>query len=832
MKENNYLNILAVLKTQENLDESYISKEELLTLQCFILLLKKRNALNSDYEVSLYGFDETFQKLVENTNDENINRLYKVGICQIVKSINVSYLSELISIFNRIEDSFIKENGSSLVETLLEGFFSNQRFGSDALQPKEISKIINHFAGKKNALSYFNPFAGLGSLAINLPDNFTYLGEELSSLNQVLGNIRMLIHNCPSHFKLKEADSIKNFVFEEKYDFIAFNPPFNIKLRSNEYDEISEKNEYFSRANANTFIVSECLGKLKEGGKMVFVMPNSFLFSRSTIHKKFRKFLVTNGYIETIISLPSNVLSFSSISVNIIVVSKTKNKYAKVRFLDATKLYVTQSNKQNLIDSNKVIELIESNRKSEWIKNVSLEEIAENDYDLSVNRFVTEDLGLSENESKELVKLNDLISIVKADKFKVKTGKLVKIKDLASDIIDNTKTFNNLEETELKKDANLLKQDTLLLSLAHNNLKPTLYKKEKENIYYSRDFIFACIINNDKVNSDYLVLELHKEYVERQINSKKLGTAIQRVLKEDLLNIKIVIPTLAEQLIKVNTYRASIISKKQEDFKQLVKNYGLDVADENSFLRHQIAGTLKNVRGAFKAILQIVNEKIEPQIPEVLDFKRNENLQQTLKDYLDIMERDLTSINNSINVVGQSLDLIDLKTEKFDVLKFLKNYVSEINSRTSNIFEISLDPDEELLKEKEVSKVYIFGDKEFLRRIFDNIIENAVKHGFEGKLNQNNKIRIDLLYNFEDSNIQVDFTNTGKPLPEDFTHEAYTRKGSKLGANAGNGIGGWFINEVMKLHNGSLSIIDETGSEGIGLGNITTVELTFPFQIQ
>ncbi|PWS22293.1 hypothetical protein DKP78_19145, partial [Enterococcus faecium] len=83
------------------------------------------------------------------------------------------------------------------------------------------------------------------------------------------------------------------------------------------------------------------------------------------------------------------------------------------------------------------------------------------------------------------------------------------------------------------------------------------------------------------------------------------------------------------------------------------------------------------------------------------------------------------------------------------------------------------------------------------------------------------------LYDFEDERVQLDITNSGRPLPEDYSHEAFIRKGSSTGRNAGEGTGGWFINEVMKRHNGHFGFTDETGPEGVGGEFVTSIELTF-----
>src|SRR5690606_25110646 len=113
-----------------------------------------------------------------------------------------------------------------------------------------------------------------------------------------------------------------------------------------------------------------------------------------------------------------------------------------------------------------------------------------------------------------------------------------------------------------------------------------------------------------------------------------IGTSVKRISRKDLLSIEIIVPTLKEQQEKIYSYKAGILKNKQSIVEELAQSYNIDVADENSFLRHQIAGRLKNARGAFKSIKTILDQKIVSQIPELYNFKLNEALNINLGDYL------------------------------------------------------------------------------------------------------------------------------------------------------------------------------------------------------
>lgn len=332
------------------------------------------------------------------------------------------------------------------------------------------------------------------------------------------------------------------------------------------------------------------------------------------------------------------------------------------------------------------------------------------------------------------------------------------------------------------------------------------------------------------ININYLINELHADYVLNQLNSLRLNSFIPFLRREDFFLLKIKMLSIDEQnkkyIKEADQYLKNIILESiQVNDKTLI-----NVEDENSFLRHQIAGTLKNVRGAYKFIQQILEEKVKPEFPEIYNLKVNEALNSTLKTYLDIVERDLNSITKSVNQVGDKIELMELKVEYFNLLDFMNEYYEVLIIRGKNHYNVSLFLDEDAIKEDGFTGVMTNGDKDIIRKMLDNIVENAVKHAFTNSINEDfkNNLKIELLYDFKEFNVQINISNTGTPLPKGLTLDAVTRRGSSSGDNAGDGIGLWYVNEVMKIHNGNFNFTDETGSDENDGVFVTTMELTFP----
>ncbi|MEH6745796.1 MAG: N-6 DNA methylase [Maribacter arcticus] len=833
MKNKDFLNIIVSLRVLYNRYQSNVTEEKLLVVKGFLTLLKKEGILElSKHNAPYLDSKEALDICIRSCENEDLKNLYFDYIRSICSAIRIKYFNELFKIYLNISDKFIKDNAQEFFDYQIRSEFStNPKISTYSMQPEELTTILNSFCDTKNINSYYNPFAGLASLALKLPEHINYFGEENNENTWILGKLRMLAYNCPSNFDYQLVNSIEKWTFHTgvKFDFISFNPPFNIKL-SKSYLPILNEVRFGYLGNANSLIIHETFKLLKPDGIMSFVCPSGFLFGSGSQDKALKEYLTKNGYIKKIIALPERILSFTALSVNIVVLANTQRINPQLEFIDATELVDKQYSKLHTIKLNETLELI-SSKESEFKRLVTIEEIISNDYNLSVNRYVYDDLGISVEDEENLVQFKNLVQPIARRKVTISSGKLVRTKDLSEDSITLTKNFEDVSVSELKAFTNKLERNTLLLATTWKSLKPTLFEGDSDNIYYDYNSIFACTIDENKVDKEYFVLELSKDYVQKQLDQRRIGSVQSRITRKDLLHIKIIVPSLEVQKKRKYIYQESVINEHQTKVKELMLDYGIDLADENSFLRHKIAGTLKNLRGSFSKLKQIIEEQVVSELPDLYSYKANPKLDSNFLDYLKRIERDLNSIHKSVKAVGVELNLLDIKLEPINFIKFVSDYAEEIKNRNSNRFEIKIDIDEELLKEHRIKEVIVQGDKDFLHQAFNNIIENAERHAFSEDNQINNRIELDLLYDFEDLKVQLDFTNTGKPMPEK-AYEVFMRKGRSTGENAGDGVGGWFLNEVMQKHNGYIDITDETGGDGMKGDFATTIELTFPIEIK
>jgi type I restriction enzyme M protein len=142
---------------------------------------------------------------------------------------------------------------------------------------------------------------------------------------------------------------------------------------------------------------------LEPGGRAAVIVPDGVLFGSSRAHKKLRKMLVEDHKLQAVISMPSGVFKpYSGVSTAVMVFTRTDSGGTdQVWFYDMQADGYSLDDKRSPLDmekheQNNLPDIIqrfhnldrEENRKrTEQSFLVPKPEIAENDYNLSINRY-------------------------------------------------------------------------------------------------------------------------------------------------------------------------------------------------------------------------------------------------------------------------------------------------------------------------------------------------------------------------------------------------------------------------------------------------------------
>ena len=331
-------------------------------------------------------------------------------------------------------------------EFLISNYAANAgKSGGEFFTPQSVSKLIAQLAMHKQEKvnKIYDPACGSGSLLLQAKKHFDnhiiedgFWGQEINHTTYNLARMNMFLHNINyDKFNITLGDTLlePHFGEDKPFDAIVSNPPYSVKWIGSE-DPTLINDERFApagvlapKSKADFAFVLHSLSYLSSKGRAAIVcFPG--IFYRGGAEKKIRKYLVDNNYVETVISLAPNLFYGTSIAVNILVLSKSKQEN-KIQFIDASgeEFYKKETN-NNILESkhiDTIMKLFDSKEDSEYVaKSIDNREIADNDYNLSVSSYVE---AKDTREVIDITKLNAEIktTVEKIDKLRIEIDAII-----------------------------------------------------------------------------------------------------------------------------------------------------------------------------------------------------------------------------------------------------------------------------------------------------------------------------------------------------------------------------------------------------------------------
>lgn len=309
--------------------------------------------------------------------------------------------------FGSFEESQIDLFGDAY-EFLISNYAANAgKSGGEFFTPQTVAKLLAKLAlyGQAEINKVYDPAAGSGSLLLQVKKQLNgkrvqdgYFGQEVNLTTYNLARMNMFLHGINySKFNLKHGDTLKEpeFKGEKPFDIIVSNPPYSIKW-DGEDDPTLINDERFSPASvlapksyADFAFILHSLSYLSSRGRAAIVcFPG--VFYRGGAEQKIRQYLVNNNFIETIITLPSHLFFGTTIATNILILSKSK-AITDIQFIDASNLF-EKVKKNNVLRDEHIEQIlsifINKTEKEHFSRNVSIAEIEQNNFNLSVSTYI------------------------------------------------------------------------------------------------------------------------------------------------------------------------------------------------------------------------------------------------------------------------------------------------------------------------------------------------------------------------------------------------------------------------------------------------------------
>ena len=226
--------------------------------------------------------------------------------------------------------------------------------------------------------------------------NDMFYGNDMDTTMLRIGTMNMMLHDIENpNIDYKDSLSKLN-TDKEKYTLVLANPPFKGSLDAETVaDDILKVTK---TKKTELLFLALMIRILKKGGRCAVIVPDGVLFGTSNAHKQLRKEIIENHTLQGIISMPSGVFKpYAGVSTAVLLFTKTGvGGTDKVWFYDMQADGYSLDDKRTKIEDNDIEDIInrfsnlenENERKrTEKSFFVSKEEIVENDYDLSINKY-------------------------------------------------------------------------------------------------------------------------------------------------------------------------------------------------------------------------------------------------------------------------------------------------------------------------------------------------------------------------------------------------------------------------------------------------------------
>lgn len=428
-----------------------------------------------------------------------------------------------------------------------------------------------------------------------LTENFA--GYDISPDMVRLSRVNMYLH----HFTKPKISEYDTLTSEEKwddcYDVILANPPFMTPKGG-----IMPHSRYRVKAKRSEVLFVDYIAEhLNPTGRAAIIVPEGIVFQSANAYKELRKYLVDDGLLYAVISLPAGVFNpYSGVKTSILLIDKSfarlKDEILFVKLnndgfdLGAQRREIEGSEIPEII---RIIQKYHSNIEAQTsdeeiihhplVTIANKEKIAEQDYILVGERYkIDKPLDTSypvvplsniceinaENKNPALAFGDDEFIYIDISSVENGTGK-----------VDFSNKIKGTDAPSRAKRA--VKKGDILFSTVRPNLKAYGYVEREDCDCCVASTGFAVISAKNMVLSKYVYYMLYSEPIQTQLAAIMGKGAYPSVNQKDVSQIQIPLPPLSTQedfVAELDSYQKII-----DGARQVVENYKSNIRMDSSW---------------------------------------------------------------------------------------------------------------------------------------------------------------------------------------------------------------------------------------------------------
>lgn len=690
-----------------------------------------------------------------------------------------------------VPDEWYAEYYKEAFETILRrvAIGMGREYG-EILQPENVTKLVTELLGYEGYGSVYNPYAGLASYVIEMNTLSDYHGEEINPETRALGMLRLAAHGI-SPESLVIADSHANcFDISRKYDYVVATPPHWPIKRDKEIIDPFRSFRYIDQD-----FLYQGSRMLTPEGKLAGVFALSIVYSEDPAVKELRRYLVDEHIVSTVILLPENLFFHTAIQSVAVVLDNSKRSNG-IKFVDASSFY-TKEMRRSVLD----LQLMREALTCENGVHTRVIPYAEvKDYSLLPSRYTIEKEDIPEGyaavSASDIFKgrIQSSIKNRQIAEGEIIRGRIMTIQSLPATPFADSLSASDLPEQDISDMAGYVSQSCVFI----NNFGPLrpIYVSVPEGmkLYYRRS------LSAFKIDDSAVCVPLFLHEWARRANKLVTGGALVSVDFRAALKTEVFLPgTKPEQEALYERMRREYKEARAKELglEEVIASQRRDFINTFRARKHNLGNLLGDVRNNVSVLSKFISAyglKDKPVIP---------NATRTVSEHIE-------KLNSLLNGMYEQIShLLDEELfgdpEKIDLAEKLKKIPSDVNYTVEYSADLGSLPQHGRISLNPTAYVSI--NARNLDSVIENIIGNAVKHGFNGE--RGHKIGIDLSFDGTDQMYVVVFKNDGRPMPEGFDTVRYGIEGEKGVDSDGHGQGGAIVKGIVEHFGGRIEVVND-----------------------
>lgn len=431
--------------------------------------------------------------------------------------------------------------------------------------PSSILKLVHMLLDVRAGETVADVCCGSGNYCISAAlkePSASFHGYEINPTSHAAAMMKAELLDADIEITLCDVFSVANDEKKPRYDKIFANYPFGMKLRNlragTAYLEgFSEQYPGISKATSSDWIFNALLCDiLSENGKAVGIMTNGSTWN--SIDIPMRKYFVEHKLVESVIALPEKMFSNTNIPTTLIILSHNNES---IRMIDATKIY-QPGRRQNDFSSENIEAIVEAlTVDHEYSRSISIEELRENEYILSLSRYVSSELIIKNGVPFESViksisrgahctasQLDEMVS------DSVTNMQYLMLSNIQNGIIDNELPY--LSYIDPRFERYCLKNNSLILSKNGFPYKVAVASVKEGQHILANGNLYIIELDEKKANPYYVKAFFESEKGHAVLKSITSGAVMPNIGVDKLKKVKIPLPSIEEQERIAQRYQA------------------------------------------------------------------------------------------------------------------------------------------------------------------------------------------------------------------------------------------------------------------------------------